>query len=296
MNLNLPTISRESDGYLQSFDVEDKEYLKFLNKYNFVILKILSEKEADDTVEDFFKNVTPNVDKYDSSTWENQFWPLNTRFLAGYALTQYAFDNRTHSNLHTGFSNIFGTDDLVTMVDRWGIMRPSKNRKDWKWELKPHVDVNPWKYTEELDKGYPHQYQGVLSLVDSYDTWCSTGGFRIVPGCANILKEWTKRFPDPTKGEGVSYHLTETDPLYNKLQRIPLRKGEVCIWDSGCVHANFSNTSSTDFRLVQYVSMAPAATPPSRVWSHWPSVYFKNNKTDTKSLQLTSRQTKLLQL
>jgi hypothetical protein len=76
-------------------------------------------------------------------------------------------------------------------------------------------------------------YQGVLSLVDSYDHWCTTGGFSVVPGSANVLPEWTKRFNDPTNGVAVSYHHRKDDPLYNKLQRIPLRKGEICIWDSG---------------------------------------------------------------
>jgi len=138
------------------------------------------------------------------------------------------------------FTNIFGTDDLLTMIDRWGIMRPSRDRPDWKWQLEPHVDVNPWTYTKEIQQGYPRIYQGVLSLVNSYDHWCTTGGFSVVPGSANALPEWTKRFNDPTNGLSVSYHHRKDDPFYNKLQRIPLRKGEICIWDSGKEYRMYS--------------------------------------------------------
>ena len=289
------SISRESDGYMKSFNVNQKdEYMEFLAKYNFVILQILSEEEANQTVSDFFENVAVNVDIYNSDTWENEYWPENSRYLVGYALTEKAFQNRTHKNLHQAFTNILGTDNLVTMIDRWGIMRPSRNRPDWKWQLEPHVDVNPWRYVKELKEGQPRVYQGVLSLVDSYDSWCTTGGFSIVPGSANMLEEWTKRFPDPTNGLAVSYHHRKDDPFYNKLERIPLRKGEICIWDSGCVHANFQNTSENDFRIVQYISMAPANGLRSRMFNHYPSIYFKNNKIDLSGFNLNQRQLNLL--
>ena len=292
---NLPSLSREEDGFLKSFTINEKdEYTEFLKKYNFVILRILTEEEADESVDDFFNNVVPNVDRNDPSTWEQEFWPTFDKYLVGYATTQNAFYNRTHSNLHNAFSNIFGTDQLVSLIDRWGIMRPSRHRKEWRIQLEPHMDVNPWNYVGQLKNGLPPQYQGVLSLTDSYDHWCTTGGFRIVPGSANILDEWTSRFQDPTNGKGVSYHLTKNDPLYNKLQRIPLRKGEICIWDSGCVHANYCNTSESDFRIVQYVTMAPSNSPKSRIWSQWPSIFLKENKLDLTNMDLDSRQKNLL--
>jgi hypothetical protein len=72
---NLPSISREDDGYLKSFTVDQKdEYLEFLSKYNFVILQILSEEEADATVSNLFDEVAPNVNVDDLATWENDYW------------------------------------------------------------------------------------------------------------------------------------------------------------------------------------------------------------------------------
>jgi len=72
---DLPSISRESDGYMKSFKVDQPtEYLEFLSKYNFVILQILSEEEADATVSELFEKVAPNVKMDDPTTWENDSW------------------------------------------------------------------------------------------------------------------------------------------------------------------------------------------------------------------------------
>jgi len=41
------------------------------------------------------------------------------------------------------------------------------------------------------------------------------------------------------------------------LQKVPLRKGELVIWDTGQVHCNFANYSNHP-RLYQFIRMLPA--------------------------------------
>jgi hypothetical protein len=41
------------------------------------------------------------------------------------------------------------------------------------------------------------------------------------------------------------------------MQRVPLRKGEMVIWDSGQLHGNFENMSNR-LRLIQFIRLLPA--------------------------------------
>jgi len=94
-----------------------------------------------------------------------------------------------------------------------------------------------------------HRYQALLALNDN--SYC-TGSFACVPGSANELKNWLKEFkPDQRK------YVPFPNPLHKRLQKIPLRAGDMVVWDVGTAHANFSNQGSTEPRLTQYVRMIP---------------------------------------
>jgi len=51
-------------------------------------------------------------------------------------------------------------------------------------------------------------------------------------------------------------YISEHDPMVKKLQKVPLRKGEMVIWNGGSVHCNFRNNDSK-MRLIQFVRMLP---------------------------------------
>ena len=48
----------------------------------------------------------------------------------------------------------------------------------------------------------------------------------------------------------------DDDPMSKRLQRFPLRRGEMVIWNYGLVHANYPNYSS-NWRFVQFIRMLP---------------------------------------
>jgi ectoine hydroxylase-related dioxygenase (phytanoyl-CoA dioxygenase family) len=54
----------------------------------------------------------------------------------------------------------------------------------------------------------------------------------------------------------TSLQVPETDPMHEHTQRIPLRKGEMVIWNTAQAHANFANYSNK-LRLIQFVRMMP---------------------------------------
>lgn len=182
-------------------------------------------------------------------TWEDGNWPAKGKFLfAEDAATQEAFNNRTHPKLYEVFRAIFQKDVLLSKVDKWGAMRGTVHdasvfpetggvREDWKWELLPHWDCNPHEYNEELKAGLPRMYQGLIALRDCFDdpaTGTTTGGFRCVPGSAKLLDAWCQANPSAraSAADKWSHYPPKQDPLYCRLQKIPLRAGQCVIWVS----------------------------------------------------------------
>eukprot|EP01085_Mycamoeba_gemmipara_P001611 Mycagemm_TRINITY_DN9526_c0_g2::TRINITY_DN9526_c0_g2_i1::g.1611::m.1611 type:complete len:109 gc:universal TRINITY_DN9526_c0_g2_i1:172-498(+) len=64
--------------------------------------------------------------------------------------------------------------------------------------------------------------------------------------------------PNAKQLVGHSYHPPAQDYLVTQLQKVPLRAGDLLIWNSMQLHTNFQNTSER-MRLVQYVRLSPAS-------------------------------------
>jgi len=205
------------DNYLLSFTPDEpEEYLGFLKKYGFVVIKVLSEEECEESIGELFADANlqaeeegrkqkKKVRRDEEESWESDNWPTQSKFLfARPGFGQKAFDNRTNENIYKVFCNIFGRTDLLTSIDFWGVMRGTKDlfisqydgtiqkcdRPDWRYQLKPHIDWNPWVYVDNILQGKPEAYQGIIALDD-----CPTcvGGFCVVPGSRNYLPTWTQK-------------------------------------------------------------------------------------------------------
>eukprot|EP01116_Phalansterium_solitarium_P002614 TRINITY_DN12745_c0_g1_i1.p1 TRINITY_DN12745_c0_g1~~TRINITY_DN12745_c0_g1_i1.p1 ORF type:complete len:338 (-),score=52.75 TRINITY_DN12745_c0_g1_i1:173-1186(-) len=270
----------DRDGFLKSFDYQDDDWLGYLNRWGFVVLQVLTESECDATVEALFEELnqqalatqaTP-LNLHDSTTWENENWPSPaSRFLTRtMAIHPLAWRNRTHPAIHAAFAKIFGRQDLWASVDRWGVFRGTKgvvsrkpdgsleqtDRPDWRHNLALHWDVNPWRHCRELDQGQPPMCQGVLAIVDCPE---EVGGFLTVPGSpAYTRSAWVNKQP-PLHDRDCLVRVPEHDPMQQHVQRVPLRKGQIVIWNSLGAHANFPN-SCDRMRLVQFIRMMPAET------------------------------------
>lgn len=268
----------DDEGYMTTFEPDHSdEWLEFLSRYGFVVLDIFSPQQCERTIDEFWEQMrahrpqhaAQDLDRNDFRTWESENWPTRSKFLSDmFASTQAAYDNRTNPVLYEVFSKIFGGEKrLWSHVDCWGVFRGTSfldegiERPDWRWQLEPHWDVDPWSYVQQVeDKKMPRMYQGLIALNDCYERYGeSTGGFRVCPGSAPHLSVWCKKVPRPLNLQKESFHVSKEDAWYKRLQKVPLRQGSVVIWDSGSLHANFANTSR-DMRIVQYVRMMPTSS------------------------------------
>ena len=106
----------------------------------------------------FNKDFKP-VQKNDPLTWEikNGFMCSKSGLLGtDSSFTKMSWENRTNEAVYNAFCNILENKDLWCSVDRYGLMKPTKNIKlldgskvdkpEWKTTEKwLHWDMNPWK-------------------------------------------------------------------------------------------------------------------------------------------------------
>lgn len=176
----------DDENYVVSFDVAARnDWKAFLQRFGFVVLHdVLSAERCERTVASFWnamnerakqtqnnnnnnhipnaENDIPNAElrSDDWRTWETDRWPTKSKFLSDVsAVTQEAFDNRTDPKLYDIFRAIFdGEHRLWCNVDAWGIFRGTvfeeEERADWRYELPPHWDVDPWRYVEEVRENF----------------------------------------------------------------------------------------------------------------------------------------------
>ena len=209
-----------------------------------------------------------------------------------------ACDNRQNPNIYQVFRTLFGENELIVNVTRAGLMRPTKDvffpslnktedRPDWvtvsEWL---HLDMNPLTGRSTTygfgNVGENHnessaepltaerkatnnglrkrKLQAIVALDDCRE---EDGGFHAVPGFQHYIRTWTRlnkdlcletnRGPDPS-----TVQIPADDPIRQHIQRMPIRKGSLLVWDSRLPHGNFPNQSN-HMRIVQYLHMAPVS-------------------------------------
>ncbi|CAF1127881.1 unnamed protein product [Adineta ricciae] len=207
-----------------------------------------------------------------------------------------ACDNRQNPNIYQVFRTLLGEHELTVNITRAGMMRPTKNiyfpstnqtedRDDWKtiseWL---HLDMNPLTGRsttfgfESVAEGHfdsssdpstaqikstnngmrVRKLQGILALVDCRE---EDGGFHAVPGFQHFIQTWTKKnqqlcIDANQSGDPTTVQIPKDDPIRQYIQRMPIRKGSLLVWDSRLPHGNFPNNSN-QMRIVQYLHMAP---------------------------------------
>lgn len=220
-------VDENDSRFFKSFRLdEEDEYRNFFSKCGFVIVRdVISAQDCDATVDkiwDLLEDVS-TANRKDPSTWTER-WPTNKTGILGTPIASdtMAWKNRQSKNIHKVFSKLYGTTKLLVSVDRYNVMRPTKNVKFCNGEVKDcdewkgleswfHWDLNPWFWTgllkDEIEKkpfenhyllfshnlgklitegnDTPKKYPNSLKLqglVALGDTSFDTGGFQCVPG------------------------------------------------------------------------------------------------------------------
>jgi len=248
---------------------------------------IISSEDCEKTINEFWEQ-RPDLDRFSPSTWDD-YWQYNQLahlgimnsvhpFVIKKSQVNYNVDispmmvrNRMNPNLHAAYSILFQTPELIVDHDRLGVLRPTKkvpfpdvekDMPEWKTIDKwLHLDSNPitgicglagFNYYEtyiNLEENFC--VQGLIALTDATE---DDGGFHCVPGFHKHLKDYALSLTTGITGDNIQ--IARDDPIRNYIQKVPVRQGSICIWNTMTPHANFPNNSS-NFRFVQYCRMAP---------------------------------------
>ncbi|EFC38236.1 predicted protein [Naegleria gruberi] len=234
-----------------------------------------------------------NVSHLDKSTWTNKNWPaMKEEGILGSppVFTKQAMENRENENVYHAFKEIIGNEDLWVSMDRYGFFRPTVENEEWKSRRNIHLDRNPWNYVynkNPIEESFPREYyflpefcgefneggnykdgivkvQGLINFVDNR---AQDGGFIIVPKFNKIFKEWTQLTRNTLANKYVDSSFVvlsrQEKELFNKAVRIPLKAGDMLIWDICMPHGSAPNESDR-YRLCQFLKMFPSYKPTTK--------------------------------
>ena len=154
---------------------------------------------------------------------------------------QTLWDNRQTQRVYDAFVDIWDREDLWVTIDRANLNPPNRSGRAFQGFIH-------WDADTTLDP-LPVNVQGVLSLVD---TDPEMGGFQCVPNLFRDFETWKQTQP-------VDRNPWQPDVTGLNVEFIPMRAGDLLIFNSLLAHGIRPNTSPDRVRLAQYISMTPAA-------------------------------------
>jgi hypothetical protein len=200
------------------------------------------------------------MDPENPATWsrtelrDHQMRELNHSGMVEMYNHQYLWDNRQHPRVYDAFVDIWDSTDLWVAIDRANLNTPNR-------EARAFSGFIHWDADTSLTP-LPIGVQGVLSLVD---TDAETGGFQCVPELFRTLEAWIPTQP-PDR------HPMHPDLTGFDIVAVPMKAGDLLIFNSLLAHGIRPNTSRDRVRMAQYISMFPADEDnvierEARIWS-----------------------------
>jgi hypothetical protein len=190
-----------------------------------------------------FQEMDPN----DMSTWNaaqlrnHAMKELNNSGMVEIYNHQALWDNRQEQRVYDAFVDIWDDERLWVTIDRANLNTPNRSGRAFAGFIHTDVDTT-------LDP-LPVNVQGVLSLVDVDG---ETGGFQCVPELFRDFVAWKARQPADRDGFKPDVTGLEVYP-------VPMKAGDLMIFNSLLAHGIRPNTSEDKVRMAQYIAMTPAA-------------------------------------
>jgi hypothetical protein len=186
------------------------------------------------------------MDASDPTTWNkgdlraNRMAELNNSGMVEIYSHQYLWDNRQYPRVYNAFVDIWDRADLWVTIDRANLNTP--NRSGRRFDGFIHWDAD----TSAVP--LPVNVQGVLALSE---TDPEVGGFQCVPELFRTLGSWIPAQP-PERNP------FQPDTTGFDIQFIPMKPGDLLIFNTLQAHGIKPNHSADRARLAQYISMYPA--------------------------------------
>ncbi|WEF34359.1 phytanoyl-CoA dioxygenase family protein [Pseudoduganella chitinolytica] len=152
---------------------------------------------------------------------------------------QLLWDARQSPRVHGAFADIWGTPELWVSIDRVNLNLPPEPGFAFKGFM--HYDYDP--------DGAADSVQGVLSIGDQLDP--ELGGFCCIPQLFRDYPAWRARQP-------ADWDWYRPDVAGLPIERVPLAKGDLLIFNSRLCHGIRQNVSRDRARIAQYIAMLPA--------------------------------------
>jgi len=243
-----------------------QQELDHLNEHGYVVVKCFEEEDCDRVVSEIYATANKywGLDKNDKSTWKNisktgfiNLWHLPTLYRM-----------RQNEKLYSIFSQLLKTHKLSASIDRVSLKPPctdpevlNKN-SDPNENLPLHTDINYW-HSSPLTT----QFQCGVCIIDC-DADC--GGFYCIPGFQkrdkivdymNSVQQG--KFEDkevPLKSCTFCRFADKETARLNKVT-VPLKKGEVVIWNNNLPHSGGINCNPNKWRVQAFVRFLPLDGP-----------------------------------
>jgi hypothetical protein len=186
------------------------------------------------------------MDPADPGTWsrkqlrDHQMQELNNSGMVEIYNHQYLWDNRQYPRVYDAFVDIWDRTDLWVAIDRANLNTPNR-------DARPFTGFVHWDVDTSLTP-LPIGVQGVLSLVDADR---ETGGFQCVPELFRTLEDWIAAQP-------ADRNLWRPDLTGFEIGNVPMKAGDLLIFNSLLAHGIRPNVSRDRVRIAQYISMFPA--------------------------------------
>uniref|UniRef100_A0A6B2LAA0 Phytanoyl-CoA dioxygenase n=1 Tax=Arcella intermedia TaxID=1963864 RepID=A0A6B2LAA0_9EUKA len=212
------------------------------------------------------------INRNDRNSWDTLKWPdpFGKGIICsdGVGQSELMWYARSLPKVHTIYSKIWDTTELMTSFDGYCFWRPFEYKQEWR------TQNAKWYHLDQNGSNKPHRIciQGFLNVFPSGP---NDGGLVIVPKTHTTI--FTQIFANTTQWKGKSDWI----PLHNNralwenmLPKAGLSPIKVCaeagdfvVWDSRIIHCNAAAEDSREIptdgtllpprRLVTYICMTP---------------------------------------
>lgn len=247
-----PSTAKSSSIGLRTSATSDSLRVLSIEDWNFwlhngfVVIKNAVSREQAQKTADFlweFEEKNPNNPEswYTAARAEMQMKELQGTGMVEVYNHQLLWENRQTERVYNAFVDIWGTEKLWATIDRANLNFPIQPGFEYKGFI--HWDYDP--------ETKPQNVQGVLALADQ--TNLEMGGFQCIPWLYRNYDSWKQSQP-----EDRNRFQPDTKGLEEHFVKVPLKAGDLLIFNSLEPHGIRPNNSKDKVRIAQYISMMPA--------------------------------------
>ncbi len=216
-------------------------------RYGYVIIRQAVPAEQVQRTVDFLWEFQ-ELDAKDPESWNqterrsHEMAELNGSGMVEVYQHQHLWDNRQTQRVYDAFVDIWDRQDLWVSLDRANLNTPNRGARQF-------TGFIHWDADTTMDP-LPVNVQGVLALSDTSE---ASGGFQCIPELFEHFADWRKTAP-----QGRNGYRPDLESVPWPVKFVPMKAGDLLIFNSLLAHGIRPNTSADKVRLAQYISFAPA--------------------------------------